>query len=463
MRVTDIEDQIRRYVAARSRTERPVELSEISVRRRSRVRAPLLSGIAAALCAVLVAGFVIVGSADHHRTDVGVSSATTRPSTSVPPVPTCPAESLAVTSTRGERLHPDYLPAGFVLTEGSETDLGPRGQLTYTPTGGGDPPRVELLRYHTTEALSALSEGSHHAATVRGRPAVFSNGAPDPAFSSVAWMYASDTALVVSGYKLSEIDVLAVADGVRYQPGTTFTYPTRPHVGITRAQALAKLPDSQRGRAVLSSLGEVDSIVRPTGSLNHQPTIANGIAVTTPVWVVWNTSSTSPSPFASDAEVIDADSGERIATLPGREDDTLTHLTDRSGSSCEPPFGVLTRSEILSLRPAETGVAQTATLTTLARFASTSVGEGFAQCILATCDPNVPVWMLTSTAPDQRFTNQESGPLASRPTSRAGSWQVIAYDARTGPQDTEISSGGVTLGSGAPPADLATIRDLTQP
>jgi len=454
--VTDIEDQIRRYIVALARTERPVELSEVTARRRNRRHAPLLTGTAVTLTAVIVAGFVIVGPWARH-TAVEVSSST-RPPSSSQPAPACPAAALDVTSTRGERLHPDWLPPGFVLNEGSENDLGSRGQLTYTPPGGGDPPRVELLRYHTTETLAQLSgDGSHHPAMVQGKPAVFSGGAPDPAFTSVAWTTAPGTALVVSGYKLTQAVLLEVANGVRYQPGTTFTYPAHPHVAITRGEALAQV-DGVAGdrRAVLSSVGEIDAIVHRTGPLNHTPTIATAVAVTTPVWVAWNTSSTLA------AQVIDANSGVRLATLPGVADHVLASVTDRSGSSCEPPFGVLTRSEILSLRPAEPGTTETATLTTLARFASTPVGGGYAQCILATCDPTVPTWVLTSTAADHRFTDRESG-LGPRPTLRTGSWQVIAYDARTGPQSSAVSTGGVSLGAGPPPADLAALPDLTTP
>jgi hypothetical protein len=248
-----------------------------------------------------------------------------------------------------------------------------------------------------------------------------------------------------------------VANGVRYEPGTTFTYPTHPHIGVTRADALAHAPGAANNRrAALSSLGEVDAIVHRGDSVNHTATIAPGVAVTTPVWVAWNTSSTLG------AAVIDADSGTRIATLAGVTDRTLAGLTDRSGSSCEPPFAVLTRSEILALRPAQPGTTQTATLTTLGRFASTQVGASDAQCGLATCDPTVPVWVVTSTAPDQRFTDEERG-LGPRPTGLNGSWQVLAFDARTGPQSSELSTPGAALGSGPPPADIAAIPDLTAP
>jgi hypothetical protein len=278
--------------------------------------------------------------------------------------------------------------------------------------------------------------------TVQGHAGLVSDGAPG-GFIAVAWTTAPGIALVVSGYKLPETEVRTIADGVRYTPGTTFGYPV--HVGfITREDAIARVDSLQSAHAaVLSSLGEVEALTGRSWS---------ELSVVTPVWVV-------SAPAAPSAFVIDASSGTLLGSVARRG--KLDALTDRSTAGCELPLGVLTRSEVLALHPAEPGVKLTAKMTTLTDFAATGVGAGFTQCMLTACDANVPVWVLVSTATDQRFTDEIRGP-AGRPRNTApGSWQVIAVDARTGPQDTDLAT--VSLGAGSPPAALGAIKDLAGP
>jgi hypothetical protein len=277
----------------------------------------------------------------------------------------------------------------------------------------------------------------------------------------VAWNTAPGVALAVSAYKLSEAVMLEIANGVRYTAGTTITYAARPSVRVTRAEALARLGGPAGARhAVLTSIGEVDAIASPTGVLNRTPTIAPALDPATAVWVAWTTSSELKSkPPRRALVVIAAQSGARFdasASFAG-----VGALTDRSRAGCAPPFGVLTRSEIGFLRPAEMHATQTATLTTLGQLIRADVNT-LSACALASCDPDVPVWVLIDTAPDSRFLGLERGPaLAPRPTSAVpGSWTVTAYDARTGPQSSAASNAGVEIGAGRPPAALVALTDL---
>jgi hypothetical protein len=462
--MSEVEDDVRRYAEALTRAVRPVERAELDARRGQprRLRAPLLTGIAATLCAVVVAGLVIAVPDHHHDASTSSVSTAAPASSSLPPLP-CPAATLAVTGTGGERLHPDFLPAGFVHTEGNETNLGARGQLTYTPPGGGDPPRVQLLRYRTGDPLAQLSSSSsHHPVTVQGHTAVFSDGAPDPKFTSVAWNVAPGTALVVSGYKLSESVMLEVANAVRYDPGTTFTYPTNPRLHVTRADALALIAGPRRDRrAVLTSIGEVGAIAAPTGLLNRTSSIAPALSPATPVWVAWSTTEELKSkPPQRELLVIDAQSAARFQASASPAG--VAALTDRNRPGCAPPFGVYTRSEIEFLRPAEMHSTQTATLTLLGRFLAAGSGTpSVVDCLLSTCDPNVPVWVLLATAPDSRFLDLERGPLGPpRTTTESGSWMMMAFDARTGAQSSAASDSGVSIGAGPPPAALRALVDL---
>src|SRR6202035_1303936 len=63
--------------------------------------------------------------------------------------------------------------------------------------------------------------------------------------------------------------------------------------------------------------------------------------------------------------VVDANSGVNVADLGGVNSASLFSLTDRSQSGCQPPFGVLTRSEFQFLMPATQGITVTVKLMTL--------------------------------------------------------------------------------------------------
>jgi hypothetical protein len=191
------------------------------------------------------------------------------------------------------------------------------------------------------------------------------------------------------------------------------------------------------------------------GDPNPEPRPANGDSAAFPEWVVWN-----DGPVAGRATVvaIGADAGLRVVNASSIPIRVLDAITDRSVATCAPPFGVLSRSELLALHPPEAGTTVITKLTTLGVLATTANGIPLTGCGADdTCDASVPVWVQISSAPDPRFTDRESR-LNEQQRNTGASWQVVAYDARTGPQDTSLN--GVASGPGAAQADLIAIPDL---
>jgi hypothetical protein len=297
--------------------------------------------------------------------------------------------------------------------------------------------------------------------TIQGKAGVLVDS-PDPNESGVAWLFSDGTALVVSGYKVSDATLLAVAGKVIYEAGAEFVYPARPRITVTRQQALDKLPGSaSTKRAVLTSFGEIDAATHSTGPLNHRPTLASAVEVIRPVWVVWTGTVTKSSPTTpQDGIVVDANSAALLAQLKGVDPDAFSSLTDRSLPGCAPPLGVLSRTEFQYLRPAKTGTINSARLTTLQELLASKVGNGFGSCGLLTCDPSVPIWLWISTTSNPCFGYSGPPPISStpnRPTPLPGSWELIAFDARTGSQNTMPGGAG---GCGPLPPEVTTIPDL---
>jgi hypothetical protein len=413
------------------------------------------AGLVAVLLAVaIVAGLVGVNALRRSQTPVVL-----------PPPAACAASSLVVTGTRGERLFSTELPPGFVLTGGNPDDLGSMGLLTYSVASGGDQPRVVLYREFTTQPLATLIGGGSisQSVTVQGKPALLVGGPPGPDFMNVAWVAGDGLVLIVGGYKISQTELLAVADHVQYVAGTQFTYPIQPRATVTREQALAALPGANG--ATLTSFGEADALIDDSAPVYvpRLPALNPSIEVIRPVWVVWTSLSLS---LPARGFVIDATSGIRLVEFHGRYPFALGSLTDRSLSGCNPPFGVLTRSELAYFIPPIAGVASTVKLTTLGTLTAlnSAGGDSFGNCSLLTCDPNVPVWLLIQTASDSRLMSEHPSPpnpgtSPVRPTPPTGSWAMRGLDARTGPQNTNLS--GESAGLGPLPAELAAVPDLS--
>jgi hypothetical protein len=447
--MTEPDDQVRAYADAVARSQRPVEVGEVVGRRRRRPRRVL--ALAAAALTVVVA-IAVVAATRPDDGPKGLVVAVGHDSTTIPPVVRdCPAASLDVTSTTAERLDAGWLPPGFAYSSGPKQDLGANAGPMYLGPPSSDRPWIALARRHSTLPPDQLVSGTNRPVTVQGHAGVASVGVPVPTFENIAWTQAPGTVLIVTGHLVPEADLLHVAEAVEYDAGTPFTYPTHPTVTVRRDHALrAKL--SAR-HAVLTSFGELDAVASAPGEASRVPTIAPDVAVTRPVWVAW-------SPDGSAALVVDAQTGSMIATIPHVDPRALASLTDRSQPTCAPPFGVLTRSEVEFLRPTEAGTTRTLKLSTQGALDATRTFADLSQCALSTCDPNVPAWLIVDSAADHRYLDRERGPCCgTAPSAPPGSWQVTAVDARTGPQSSDVGN-GASLGPGAPPADLARVRDL---
>jgi len=464
--MTDIEDQLRRYAAATSRAQRPVELGEVVSRQGHRPRRLLVGAVALVVALVAVGGAVVFrrDRAEPRRVVVA-------PVPSSTPVLTpraCAAASLHVTSTGGERLHAGWLPPGYTRTEGNQNDLAALANITYSGPATGYAWRVSLIRYRSGAPLAqfVMGEPTQHI-TVQGHAGIMTGPArPGEDFTFVAWRPAPGIALVTAGWNLHQADLVKVAQNVSYDPGEKFTYPVRPVVKVTRAEALRKLGRSVAGtRAALTSYGELTKIIGgrlPKGSQAVIP----GVPVTRAIWVAWTPSSRRSDPSVENATVVDAESGQTIEGLPPLPGGVLGNLTDRSGSVCAPPFGVLTRTEVSYLHHYPTGPTSSLKLSTQGTLDANPVFANFAQCVNFACDPTVPVWLSVQAAAGDRYA-PDRGPVyvpSGRPVggptgnTRSGSWTMTAVDARTGPQDTGLD--GSTSGYGRPPADIVAVRDL---
>jgi hypothetical protein len=418
----------------------------------------IAGGVAALLAIAIVAGFLGVGTVRRTQSVVNI------PSPSGP----CPAWHLVVTGTKGERMHPAELPQGFVLQLGDEGDLGGIRLLEYTTPGNTDRPWVEIGRYMTTQPMATLLAGTHETTTVQGKPAVLSAGNPGGSdFLAVDWQESEGVVLFVTTYKIPRAEVLAIANHVVYTAGTEFTYPARPRVTITKQQALSALSGPTADRtAVLTSFGEADAVVQSPGTINHVPTLDPTIDVVRPVWVVWRSPQGATKLATGNGVVIDANTSQKLAVLSNISVASLLSLTDRSQVACVPPFGVLTRSEFVSVVPTIEGSTSSVKLMTLQMLKSASTTSSIGNCELAKCDPSVPVWVWMATASDCSLMFRcgppfpgLGGPPRSTPTPPSpGSWALRAFDARTGPQNTELS--GVPSGHGQLPSDLAVLPDL---
>ena len=450
--MTEIEEQLRRHAAATADAQRPVELGEITARKRHRVTRRGFVALAAAVGVVAVVGGVVAVNRDHSRRIVVAPGPS---STTIASTADCAAASLVVTSKSNERLHPDWLPAGFVLTQGSETALGTTGGLMYSTPVNGDRPYIEMARYHSNVPLDQLVSGSHSPVTVNGHAGIFNIGVPLPKWTAFAWTQAPGTALIVTGYEMSRADLLRVAESVQYESGSPFTYPTHPAIKVTRAQAVAALGPlhGHTSQSALTSYGELTAV--ENAGTSSEPAHGAGLPVTRPVWVAWVASGLQSDPPPDNAVVVDAASSETIERR-AVHGGVLDHLTDRSDGTCAPPFGVLTRSEASYLSPPRPGATMIMKLTTQGALEATPTLGVDLQCALHACDPSVPAWLLIQTASDDRLNDRgiARGPANTQP----GSWSVSTLDARTGPQSSDL--GGFTESSGEPPADVLAVKDL---
>ena len=457
--MTDIEDQLRRYAGATSRAQRPVDIGDVMSRQRRRSRRLLVGAVALVAALVAVAGTLVF---EHDRDEPRRVVVAPVPSSSVVPNPRdCPAALLEVTSTGGERLQAGWLPPGYTKTEGNPAGLTPVADITYSGPATGDARRVTLIRYRSTAPLAEFVMGQKtQNITVQGHPGIMTVPARPGMYTFVAWHPAPGIALVTAGWNFDRADLLKVAQNVAYEPGVKFTYPRHPDVKLTRAAALRRLGASIAGaRAALTSYGELTKIIAGQLPKGSQPLIAD-VPVTRAIWVAWTPSGLQSDPMPDNAIVVDAESGETIERLPAVPGGVLGNLTDRSGSNCAPPFGVLTRAEVSYLRPDLTRPTSILKLSTQGTLDANRTFAELAQCATFACDPTVPVWLSVQTATGDRYAPNR-GPVGGGPTgnTQRGSWTMTALDARTGPQDTDLN--GASSGFGRPPADILAVTDLS--
>lgn len=397
----------------------------------------------AALVSVAVAGSMLAACAYGPKSSsqaTDVSGATNE----------CAAAALAVTGRMGERLHPKYVPDGLILETGRETELGQRG-LFYIGAPSADRVWLELDKKSTASLPAGLlDEVRSPTVIVHGKRAVTA-GTPGETFN-IAWQESVGVVLIVTGHRLSAAQVIAVARGLEYTPGTTFTYPIRPQVDVSREQAIAKLSSTgSRTHAVLSSFGEVDAVLSgETQPLNHEPVLDPSIEVGRAVWLVWDDS--------GKGALVDANTGGVLVGLPNVKQTSAASVTDRSKRGCAPPFGVLTRTEIRYLTGAPTPTT-TLKLVTLGTLLDLSETAPLGNCGLHECDRAVPVWMMVRSAADCSLL-MRCGPLPGQspwPSAPAGSWSLMPFDARTGAQTGFATAAG---GRGPVPLALTNLPDL---
>jgi len=372
----------------------------------------------------------------------------------------CAASALAVTGTRGERLHPRVLPIGFTLESFyDEADLGAMHMLMYTTPGSGDRPWLELGRRHSAIPLSSLMGiNQSEPVTIQGKAGLQFAGPPQGSGDiAIDWTESIGVILFVTAHNVPASEVLAVANNLQYVPGTSLTYPTRPRVTVSKRQAQSLLPGAGSSpQAVLTSFGEVDAVTS-LPPINHVSVLNPSVEVTRPVWVVW----TRTKEDVKKTVVVDANSSVKLAELTGVPAASLLSLTDRSAASCEPPFGVLTRREIGYLIPTPPQITSTLKLMTLGTLRGTKEGSFVGNCNLVICDLQTVVWVWSASATDcsLMFRCGPPGPFAQAgPTPPPGSWAIRTFDARTGPQSTELSA--IPSGHGQLPLDVANLPDM---
>jgi hypothetical protein len=392
----------------------------------------------------MLSAAMLLGACAHGSSDLTNAAAWSQ----------CAASSLVVTGQMGERLHPRFLPPGFVPeTLYKETETS-QGMLTYIAAPSDDTPWIEIGKNSTSLApAELLDELRNETVTIHGHPAATA-GTPGATFD-IAWEEAEGIVVYVIGHRLTAAQVIAIAQGVEYTPGSRFTYPIRPKVVLSRAQAIAKLPgNSSHVNAVLSSFGEVDAVLSPTrqGVFNREPVLDPTVEVGRAVWMVWD--------GGGRGLVVDATTGAVLATPDAIHQTAAARLTDRSKPGCAPPFGVLTRSEISFLTsPPRGATTSTIKLTTMRTLLGVSETADLGNCQLHECDPAVPVWLMINSAPDCSLA-MRCGPLpghSTSPSSPPGTWSIRPFDARTGAQTGFATQNG---GRGPVPSDLIDLPDL---
>lgn len=112
----------------------------------------------------------------------------------------------------GESLRASVLPAGFSLTEGTETDVGSTFSIRYTSNASND---SWVLVGRQQRVLERSYPGAR-SGSVHDRPALISD-------TAISWQATETVVITVSANGLGGDELLRIASGVSYDPGVTAT------------------------------------------------------------------------------------------------------------------------------------------------------------------------------------------------------------------------------------------------
>lgn len=170
--------------------------AELGRRRRQRRRG---------LLAIGALTIVIVGAGSQFQRD--------RSNTTVVASAKCAVtRNPPVSYLAGESLRATVLPAGFVLTEGSETDIGATFALRYTNIKSTD----QWVLVVRQQRLLEPAAPDARAGSVHDQPALISD-------TAITWQATDTIAITISASGPSGDELLRIANGVSYNPGTPAT------------------------------------------------------------------------------------------------------------------------------------------------------------------------------------------------------------------------------------------------
>lgn len=344
----------------------------------------------------------------------------------------CPAASVPVQVRVGASASLERVPQGWTLTHGNPNQ--PDQGLTYaSPAEQAKAQQME--RYTTYTAPSAtlsvtfpslgltaadtvppLANGSPHppmpgtttsTAVVNGFPAKVTitysgpaGQAPSPAFpqdENISWTPAAGTTLSVEGTNIPPAEMLDIARSATYRPGTVEQLPPNPSYAVTSAVAEHALPPTLRpaGHAALSAWAEIENVGRlhDSGPVDYRP-----------AWLVYAPAGTDKVTWA----IVDAKTDRTLRPVATTAAGWVYGVADRSKPGCQPPLGVLTRSEYSELLYGGAPPAGDQLILTSGPDAAALVEGSSSPCTMA-CDPLVWISYVPGTQTNITFSDPFTG------------------------------------------------------
>ena len=287
--------------------------------------------------------------------------------------PGCSAATMPVQIRVGQSASLTSLPEGWVVTSGNpgQPDSGityssPADQriaaamdryTSYTapsvsigisfPSLGQVTPASALgLRTPTTtgtQTTTATIDGVAAHVQITAPPDGHPASPAYPQTETISWTPAQGTTVTVSGTNVPVPEMLQIARSATYQLGHLVELTPTPTFKLRSAAAIHALPSDHRhgATAVLSSLKEIGTV----GQIKLPST-----PDTRSAWLVYAPAGSGQVAWA----VVDAETGAVIVAARVEKADWVYAVTDRSKPGCQPPLGVLTRTELFR-GPAPTG------------------------------------------------------------------------------------------------------------